>query len=126
MRSPIFTGIAGLAVLAGLATLMFTTAASARPAAASTAVRVTVAMHDPGCHWFVSGPSNHRRWTLTRTVIGPVAFRNFDEAALIIRGPNGTVRERVGASILLKAKGLYRITMVRQASDDNHLRLTIK
>jgi hypothetical protein len=32
----------------------------------------------------------------------------------------------VGAKLTLKAKGVYRITMVKQAPDDNHLKLTIK
>ena len=123
MRKSIFTGIAGIALLAGVASLMFATTASARQA---TATKVTVAMHDPGCHWFVKGPANHRTWSKTRTVTGAVSLRNLDEATLIVRGPNGTVRDKVGGTVLLRAKGLYRITMVRQASDDNHLRLTIK
>ena len=46
---------------------------------------------------------------------------NLDEAALIIKGPGGTKIERVGAKLTLKAKGIYHITMVKQAPDDNHL-----
>ena len=126
MRKSIFTGIAALALLVGVASLMFTTAASARPAHTANATKVTVAMRDPGCHWFVTGPSGNRKWSRTRVVTGPVSLRNLDEATQIIRGPHGTVRERVGATMLLRAKGIYHITMVKQASDDNHLTLTIK
>src|SRR5436190_11945195 len=104
MRKSILTGIVGLALLAGVASLMFTAAASARQ---TTATKVVVAMHDPGCHWFVSGPSNHRKWSLTRTVSGPVRLVNFDEATLIVKGPNATVRDKVGQTILLSAKGIY-------------------
>ena len=51
---------------------------------------------------------------------------NLDEAALKIKGPGGTRTEKVGAKLTLRAKGVYRITMVHQAPDDNHLKLTIK
>ena len=38
--------------------------------------------------------------------------------------------QAVGANLrlvpTLKAKGIYKITMVKQAPDDNHLKLTIK
>jgi hypothetical protein len=34
--------------------------------------------------------------------------------------------DRVGATLTLKATGVYAITMVKQAPDDNHLKLTIK
>jgi hypothetical protein len=54
-----------------------------------------------------------------------VKLVNFDEAALVIKGPGGTRTEKVGGKLMLKAKGVYRITMVKQASDDNHLKLTI-
>jgi hypothetical protein len=62
--------------------------------------------------------------TIVRT--GPVTLLNLDEAALIIKGPGGTKKEAVGAKLTLKAKGVYRITMVKQAPDDNTLKLTIK
>jgi hypothetical protein len=45
---------------------------------------------------------------------------------VLIKGPGGTKLERVGAKLTLRARGTYRITMVRQASDDNHLTLTVK
>jgi hypothetical protein len=93
----------------------------ALPAAAGTS-RLVVAMHDPGCHWFAVGGK------YMKSVVrhGPVRLVNQDEAALRIKGPGGTRIERVGATLTLKGKGLYRITMVHQAPDDNHLRLTIK
>jgi hypothetical protein len=114
MRKLILVGIAAAA-------LILAASASAAPS------RVVVAMHDPGCHWFYSsgGPS-HRVYTKTLVRQGPVSLVNLDEAALKIAGPGGTKLERVGAKLTLTAKGVYRITMVGQAPDDNHLKLTIK
>jgi hypothetical protein len=110
--------IAGL-VLAG--------SAAAGTNGAAKATKLVVAMHDPGCHWFyVGGGPNARKYVKTVTRTGPVRLVNLDEAALIVKGPSGAVLDKVGAAVTLKAKGLYKITMVRQAPDDNHLRLTIK
>jgi hypothetical protein len=92
----------------------------AAPAAAGKAPLV-VAMHDPGCHWFLVGGKYVK--SVTRT--GPVTLLNQDEAALVIKGPGGTRHQRVGAKLTLRAHGTYRITMVKQAPDDNHLKLTI-
>jgi hypothetical protein len=83
--------------------------------------KVTVVMHDPGCHWFSVGGKMKR----TLTVKGPARLANFDEAALRIAGNGKVVREKVGGKLVL-ARGVYRITMVHQAPDDNHLRLTVK
>jgi hypothetical protein len=95
--------------------------ALAAPAAAGKAPLV-VAMHDPGCHWFlVNG-----KYVKSVARHGPVTLLNQDEAALRIKGPGGTKLERVGAKLTLRARGTYRITMVRQAPDDNHLTLTVK
>jgi hypothetical protein len=107
MRKVILTSIAALALAA--------------PAAAGKAPLV-VAMHDPGCHWFLVGGK------YTKSVVrhGPVTLLNQDEAALRIKGPGGTKIERVGAKLTLRAKGTYRITMVHQAPDDNHLTLRVK
>jgi hypothetical protein len=90
--------------------------------ASASPTTVTVAMKDPGCHWFlVSG-----KYLLKYTVAGPVSLKNFDEAALRVVGPKGVIRiDKVGKSVALKP-GLYHITMVGQASDDNHLVLTVK
>ena len=101
-----------LIVIAGLAL--------AAPAAAGKAPLV-VGMRDPGCHWFVVGGKYVK--SVTRT--GPVTLLNRDEAALKITGPGGTKLEPVGKKLTLSAKGTYRIVMVHQASDDNHLKLTI-
>lgn len=118
MRALLVTAIAGL---------MLAAAAAAGTTGASAGTRLVVAMHDPGCHWFyVGGGPNHRKYAKRVTRTGPVKLVNLDEAALIIKGPGGTKREKVGATLTLRAKGLYTITMVKQAPDDNHLKLTIK
>ena len=108
MRKMILTALAGLALAA--------------PAAAGSGSTLTVMMKDPGCHWFYVGG----KYKLAVTRSGPVKLVNFDEAALVIKGPGGTRTEKVGGKLMLKAKGVYRITMVKQASDDNHLKLTIR
>jgi hypothetical protein len=82
---------------------------------------VTVVMHDPGCHWFAVGG----KFTKTLSVKGPIALANFDENTLIVAGPNGTKLDKIGKKLVL-ARGVYRITMVKQAPDDNHLKLVVK
>jgi hypothetical protein len=125
MRKFIFTAIAGFTILT--ASLMLVATAAAGPASATKASKLIVAMRDPGCHWFyTSGGPNHRKYTKTLARRGPVKLVNLDEAPLIVKGPGGTKHDKVGATLLLKAKGVYKITMVKQASDDNHLKLTIK
>src|SRR5512133_2765330 len=110
------------AVLASGASAAATSAAGA----AATKAPLIVAMRDPGCHWFyVGGGPNHRKYVKTITRTGPVTLLNLDEAALIIKGPGGTKTERVGATLTLRAKGVYHITMMMQAPDDNHLILKI-
>ena len=81
---------------------------------------VNVVMKDPGCHWFSAGG----KFTTKLTVHGPVALANYDEAALMIMGPKGMLLDKVGKKVVL-ARGTYRITMVGQASDDNHLKLVV-
>ena len=125
MRKLILTAIAGLMLLT--ASLMLAATAAARPASAAKAKTLIVAMRDPGCHWFyLSGGPNHRKYTKTVAHKGPVKLLNLDEATLIVKGPGGTRHDKVGAKLTLKAKGVYKITMVKQAADDNHLKLTIK
>jgi len=98
----------------------------AAPAAAAPTTLI-VAMKDPGCHWFYTGGGpDHRSYTKTLVRRGPITLLNLDEAALTIKGPGGTKTERVGAKLTLKAKGVYRITMVKQEPSDNTLKLTIK
>lgn len=125
MRKLIITAIAGLTLLT--ASLMLVATAAARPATTAKATRLVVAMRDPGCHWFyLGGGPSHRKYSKAVTRTGPVKLVNFDEDTLIVKGPGGTKHDKVGATLTLKAKGLYKITMVKQAPDDNHLKLTIK
>jgi hypothetical protein len=107
MLKLIITGIAAL----GLAV----------PATAGNSTLI-VAMHDPGCHSFQVGD----KYTNSVVRHGAVTLVNRDEAALVIKGPGGTRIEKVLGKLRLRAKGIYRITMVHQASDDNHLVLRIK
>jgi len=104
-----------------LLVLTFAALLLAAPAAAGRAPLV-IPMHDPGCHWFSVGGKYVK--SVTRT--GPVTLLNQDEAAVRIKGPGGTKLQRVGARLTLRARGTYRIVMVHQAADDNHLTLTIK
>jgi hypothetical protein len=121
MRKFILIGIAGLAlIISGIAGVTLANAGAAGP------TKLVVAMRDPGCHWFSVGGSNHHKYVKTVTRSGPVALVNLDEAALKIKGPAGTKIEPVGAKLTLRAKGTYRITMIKQAPDDNHLTLTIR
>jgi len=92
----------------------------AAPAAAAPVVPIM--MKDPGCHWFFV----HGKYGVKYVSHGAVAIRNLDEAALKFVGPGGTKIEKVGATLTFKAKGTYRITMVGQAKDDNHLVLVVK
>ena len=107
MRKLMLIGIAALAL--------------AVPAAAGNS-QLVVAMRDPGCHWFQVGG----RYTKSVVRPGTVTLVNHDEAALRIKGPGGTKIEKVLGKLRLHAKGTYRITMVHQAADDNHLVLKIK
>jgi hypothetical protein len=119
MRKIIVFSIAVLAVGASAV------ATNAAPAAANKAPLI-VAMHDPGCHWFyLGGGPNNRKYAKSVTRVGPVTLLNLDEAALIINGEGGTKIQKVGAKLTLTAPGTYRITMVKQAPDDNHLILKI-
>ena len=125
MRKIISTAIACLTLL--IASLILVATAAAGPSSAAKASKLIVAMRDPGCHWFYTGGGpSHRKYTKTVTRTGPVKLVNLDEDTLIIKGPSGTKHDRVGAALKLKAKGVYKITMVKQAPDDNHLKLTIK
>ena len=118
--------VVGTALILGVVALPHPDSAGAAAAAAKP-TKLVVAMHDPGCHWFyASGGPNHRRYLKTITRGGAVTLVNLDEATLKIKGPDGTTKmDRVGGRLTLTAKGLYRITMVGQAPDDNHLKLTI-
>lgn len=87
----------------------------------ATTKTVKIAMHDPGCHWFMV----HGKYVKTDTVKATqVKLVNQDEAALKVTTAQGTRRIPVGRSIVV-GHGVYRITMVGQAPDDNHLHLTV-
>ena len=58
------------------------------------------------------------------SVKGPVKLRNLDEAALKVAGAKGAKLDGVGKELVL-ARGVYHITMVGQAPDDNHLKLVV-
>src|SRR5215510_6293316 len=114
-------------ILISAAGLMLAAPAAAAPSGAASGKQLIVAMRDPGCHWFYNGGGpNNRMYSKTAVRVGPVTLLNLDEKALIIKGPGGTKIDKVGAKLTLKAKGIYKITMVKQAPDDNHLKLTIK
>ena len=114
------------AILIGVGALALAAAAPLASGGTSSTSKLVVAMRDPGCHWFQVGGPNHRKYVKSVTRTGPVSLVNLDEDTLVVKGPKGTVKEKVGAKLTLRAKGLYKITMVKQAADDNHLRLTIK
>jgi hypothetical protein len=95
--------------------------AFAHPTHTAASTKVTVVMHDPGCHWFSVGGA----FKTKLAVKGPAKLQNVDEAALKIVGAGAARRVAVGKTVLL-GKGTYAITMVGQAPDDNHLRLVVR
>jgi hypothetical protein len=90
-----------------------------RTAAAPKTLKI--AMHDPGCHWFQIGT----KFTKTATANGSVRLLNLDEATLKATSGHSVRRIPVGKSIVV-GSGHYTITMVGQAPDDNHLKLTVR
>ena len=123
MRNQIALAITALALVGGL---ILVAPAAGRSTGAAKATKLIVAMHDPGCHWFMTGSSQHSVYSKSAVRTGAVNLVNLDEATLIIKGPGGTRYDKVGATVTLRAKGVYKITMVKQMPDDNHLRLIIK
>jgi hypothetical protein len=83
---------------------------------------VTIAMHDPGCHWFMDGSKYYKAASVKRGT----TFRNIDEATLIFKGQGFKKHLAVGKTLTLTKAGTYHITMVKQAPDDNHLLLIVK
>jgi len=111
--------ISALSLIAAVALCI---GAGVAPAAhTAKAKTLNVVMHDPGCHWFSIGG----KFRTTASVTGPIRLANYDEATLKVRSGKGIQRIKVGKSILLR-HGHYRITMVGQAPDDNHLKLTVR
>jgi hypothetical protein len=82
---------------------------------------VTVAMRDPGCHWFQVGSAYQK----SLSVQGPVNLLNDDEAALKVAGTGDVKSDAVGQQVAL-SPGTYTITMVGQAPDDNTLHLAVQ
>jgi hypothetical protein len=80
-----------------------------------------IVMHDPGCHWFMQGG----KFTTKATITGRVRLVNFDEDTLKLASRSGAHYIKVGKSLVV-GQGHYVITMVGQASDDNHLKLTVR
>ena len=113
------TSLTTLAIVGGLLALAGGQAVAA--AGHSSVKTVTVAMHDPGCHWFSVGG----KYVKTLTVKGPVALANYDQKTLLVAGPSGVKHDPVLKKITLQ-QGTYKITMVQQAPDDNTLKLVVK
>jgi hypothetical protein len=93
-------------------------AATAHNAAPKT---LEIAMHDPGCHWFMQ----HGKFTKQATVSGRVRLLNEDMATLEVASRSGMRHIPVGKSLVV-GRGHYVIMMVGQAADDNYLRLTVR
>ena len=94
--------------------------AFAKPVHVQKTAKLTIVMHDPGCHWFSIGG----KFKTTASVAGPVKLTNHDEATLKVSGVVAVKKIPVGKQLLL-GTGHYVITMVGQAPDDNHLKLTV-
>ena len=82
---------------------------------------VVVSMHDPGCHWFTS----NGKFVKSLSVTGPVKVLNIDEATILVSSTSGVKKDAVG-HLLALTPGVYHITMVGQAPDDNHLKLVVR
>ncbi len=116
MRKPLIVLIP--LALCALMLVVGQAAGSTRSAGAVKTVKIV--MHDPGCHWFAVGG----KFKTSLSVKGPISLANYDEATLKVVGATSVKYDRVGKSLTL-ARGTYRITMVGQAPDDNHLKLVV-
>ena len=115
--------IYAVSLAVAISALSLAGAAAAKPALHATRAKtVMIVMHDPGCHWFADGG----KYYSGLSVRGTTTFRNTDEAALIFKGTGFSTRLPVGKSLKIAKPGTYRITMVGQAPDDNHLLLVVK
>jgi len=117
--------LVALTVFAVIAASAAGALASGRALASSshqaTTKTVKVVMHDPGCHWFMV---NGKYRTKNTVQASRVRIVNVDEAALKVTTTQAVRHIPVGHSVVV-GHGVYRITMVGQAPDDNHLRLTV-
>jgi hypothetical protein len=115
--------IHALALAVAIGALALAGPAAAKPALHATKAKtVKIVMHDPGCHWFADGG----KYYTGLSVSGKTTFRNVDEAALIFKGAAASTKLPVGRSLTIAKPGIYHITMVGQAPDDNHLLLVVK
>jgi hypothetical protein len=80
-----------------------------------------IAMHDPGCHWFM----RNGHFTKKATVSGRVRLMNMDEATLKVASRSGMRHIAVGKALVV-GQGHYVIMMVGQAPDDNYLTLNVR
>jgi hypothetical protein len=80
-----------------------------------------IAMHDPGCHWFM----HNGHFTKKATVSGRIRLLNMDEATLKVASRSGLRHIAVGKSLVV-GHGHYVIMMVGQAPDDNYLTLNVR
>jgi hypothetical protein len=112
-----------LAVAAAICAGAFGTGRALATTSHYTATKtVTIAMHDPGCHWFMV----HGKYVKSDIVKGNrVRLVDQDEAALKIASRNGMQHVAVGKSLVV-GHGSYVIMMVGQAPDDNYLKLTVR
>ena len=102
-------------ILIGIGALALAAAAPLASGGTASASKLVVAMRDPRLplvlRWRRPQPPPVRQVGHPDQALS--ASLNLDEAALIIKGPRGTVKEKVGATLTLKARGLYKkITMV--------------
>ena len=118
MKTALALAIVATFVTAGMATSL-ALATTGHTAAAPKTLKIV--MHDPGCHWFHVGG----KFTKTATASGAARLVNVDEATLKVVSGHSLRRIPVGKSIVVRS-GHYVITMVGQAADDNHLKLTVR
>jgi hypothetical protein len=110
-------------VIAALALTAIGTSQALAATQHQAAVRHTlvVAMHDPGCHWFLI------RGKYTKSAVEPGAVRlvNMDEKTLKVASRHGVKLIPVGKGLVVRS-GHYVVMMVGQAADDNYLKLTVR
>jgi len=105
----------------GMVAIATSQALAARPYHAHATTKLVVAMHDPGCHWFLI----HGKYTKSASAVGSVRLVNVDEKTLIVTSHHSSKLIPVGKSLVV-THGHYVVTMVGQAPDDNHLKLTVR
>ncbi len=69
----------------------------------TTSTKLTVVMHDPGCHWFSIGG----KFKTTATVAGPVKVANYDEAALKVVGAGIVKKIPQGKQVFARPRALH-------------------